>query len=266
MALPVFKDIHPAHDGGGYSCTNEEPHIHTALIDRYHPKGKTFQRAAAISSGGEIPILVLLSRAEEVIAIDHSYMALGHAYLKCIMLDLFGPKAFLDMITTGDHATATKMFTEAKPLVPTCMHPRLYSFDVSSNKKFWNISLETLTLIHSRLDKLTFVHGDLTDLSHFGVFDVLYISNALEHQGRSRKGPKMDDFRTFVKDDGLVLMTTAKGAKNLEWAGPFPGWETLNTKEENMIGPQWVGQLWDYRILAKRPVCDAPPADLATGV
>lgn len=80
MALPVFKDIHPAYNGGGYACTNEEPHIHTALIDQHHPDGKdgTFQRAAAISSGGEIPILVLLTRAEEVVAIDHSYMALGH--------------------------------------------------------------------------------------------------------------------------------------------------------------------------------------------
>jgi len=256
MNLPKFEDVHPGHNAGGYTSTNEEPRIHTALIEAHHPEG--FQRAAAISSGGEIPILVLLTRAEEVVAIDHSYMALAYAYLKVALLSHMGAVEFHKQMLKKDEPTMLRVQAEAKSLMPLVLRDKVYSHpSILYGSEFWAVPIETLELILSRLDKLTFVHGDLTDLTRYGVFDVLYISNALEHTGRSGKSPKMEDFRTIVKEDGgLVLLTSAKSSTNAKYAGPFDGWEALNATKGNIVGDMWKGQTWDYRLLRK---CPMPP-------
>src|ERR1051326_4607040 len=75
-----FEDRFAGHNGQGYAITNEEPEVWAELLDGLPETASAaadgrlpFRRALSICSGGEVPLLTLLPRVEEVIAVDHNY-------------------------------------------------------------------------------------------------------------------------------------------------------------------------------------------------
>jgi hypothetical protein len=56
-----------------------------------------------------------------------------------------------------------------------------------------------------KLDKVKFLHGDLSDLVERGPFDLLYISNATTHRGRNG-APDLRELSACLKPGGYVLV------------------------------------------------------------
>jgi hypothetical protein len=106
-----YIELH-SHQGVGHVVTNEDPRVHSALLRR--AKVKRVKKAASICSGGEIPLFVLLPRAEEVICVDHSTKALGVAILKCLMLRELGAKKMRDLMISTKRQELPQI---AKPFV-----------------------------------------------------------------------------------------------------------------------------------------------------
>lgn len=94
MDLPKYEDVHPAYTASGYVATNEEPRIHSMLLAPHHH----IERAASIASGGEIPLMVLMARCREVVAVDHSYFALASTMLKAILLQTLGARKLVEVM------------------------------------------------------------------------------------------------------------------------------------------------------------------------
>ena len=214
---PTFIDHHPAFNASGYTITNEEPKMFTKLLDGV----EGIKLAGGICSGGEVPLQVLLPLASEAVyAIDHGLKALAVTYLKAVMLAQLGPKAFKALFVEKVYQDFKKAMTEAhKELLPALAKEIVtdgyyLTFDSTS----FNLSLKRewgdehgpseadLELAFKKLDKLTLIHGDLTDLKDVAPpLDVLYISNACGHSGRSKSYPKPDQFAPLVREDGLML-------------------------------------------------------------
>lgn len=223
MPLPAFADIHAAYNQGfGYGVTNEEPEVLRHLIRREHP----YAKIGAIASSGEVVLFSLLPQAESVIAVDHSYRSLATFWLKVLLLDTHGP-AGTKKILTGPYevlVTAAKNLLSRFPaelvklVQPTAVlydpynpkHkpyiPCLDHWTAEPLRKEWNlVSEEILSQAARKLGDLTLLHGDLSDLSSHGPFDVLYVSNATEHAGRSKHSPTWTDLRPLVREKGIVL-------------------------------------------------------------
>lgn len=91
-----FEEAHPYNIRGAHLCTNEDPRIHSELLRK--AKRQRFKKAASICSGGEIPLLVLLPRCEEVVAVDHALQAILNAVVKTILLCELGVDGFMDLL------------------------------------------------------------------------------------------------------------------------------------------------------------------------
>jgi hypothetical protein len=233
MKLPKFEDKHPKHTAEGYAATNEEPEAHRKLISN-----KRFKRAASIASGGEIPYCVLLSRSDEVVAVDHSYRAIIMCYLKAVLLNTLGPRGMKALFVESSYEDVKAVLLEAAKLMPQVLQdkvnwadkqPYYDYYSESANRRYSVLSisdikylrreafftpLATLEAVVKRLDQVTLVHGDLSDLKLYGGnFDILYASNAMGHTNRDKKYPTFSQFEELVKPDGYILMTTGYGTK-----------------------------------------------------
>ena len=210
---PKFIDVHPQYDSdSGYTSTNETPESFVALLDKHCPD-QTFKRGGGIASGGEIAFFVLLPRCEEVVVIDHSYSSLHAFYLKALWLADRGVKGFRQILN-GEldwQQTVDQTMLEVLKVIPAPKHPNTYLNQVSTRGLWateWDlVSNETLEIALSRLDKLTLVHGDLTDLPQFGKLDLCYVSNAMEHHSRLHRSPRLPAFESLMVEDGVLLYT-----------------------------------------------------------
>lgn len=180
-----FVDHYPTFNASGYAFTNEEPVLFAKALDE---SGRTFQRAASICSGGEVPLQIIAPRVQELIAIDHSYAALAAAMTKALLLRHLGAKDFRNHIMNGAQFSKDLVTTVQKDL-PSVLQQRWRYFDYTAPhfQSYWTLEEAHLQTILDSLDKITFVHGDLNDLPNFGTFDLLYISNAWDHTNRERQ-------------------------------------------------------------------------------
>lgn len=202
---PSFIDLHPTHDVGGYLVTNEAPEIHMELI-----KDLPLGRVASIASGGEIPLLVLLPKAD-VVAVDHSYRALAICYLKACVLDILGPTDTKELFTKKTYGECQSVFDKILPELPDVLRakaPVMEHYNYAATKIEWALaSISQLEQTCRRLNCLSLVHGDLTDIASMGPFDAFYASNALEHSGRQEKGtPTFESFKALIKEHGYLLL------------------------------------------------------------
>lgn len=213
MAEPIqiqFEDVHPSYNVNGFACTNEEPSIHNMLL-----KSRRVKRAGGICSGGEIPLLVFAPRAEEVIAIDHSYRALAVTMFKMIMLNDLGPRAFKSLIFNTETGEFQKKIVQPYyAQLPEAIRAKITQatmisgYDFQELRREWYyVPLKRVAEVLAALGRVKLVHGDLTDLSKFGALDVFYMSNATDHLNRCGKIPKLDDMAPLVKPGGLMLAT-----------------------------------------------------------
>src|SRR3990167_7048574 len=222
MILPKIEDKFPGFNGTAYKVTNEAPEDFIAMLG-----DRTFSRGASICSGGEVPLFVFLPRCDEVIAIDHSIGSLANTYIKAVMLSQLGPKGMLDVLGK----TYKNFMAEAHNIltgnVPEVLQPHVKlawdgnagtewkcnfsHYDMNCLSKEWcKVGVTVLEQVHARLDRLTFVHGDVVlDLPEYGMFDLLYISNAIEHTSRKLYtgyyGLRLPQFEPLVKVGGLLL-------------------------------------------------------------
>jgi hypothetical protein len=215
MITPVFEDTFKTFTANGFSVTNEESAVLKELLGR-----RTFKKTAAICSGGEMLFFLFLPCSKSVVAIDHSYNSLRAAYLKALLLDTLGAKNLHDLLMTGDKDLLAGALNKVakllpKPLVPAEKYkypnyppPPLPDAIRDLRKEWHRISVTTLEKAKSRLKSLAFVHGDLSDVASKGPFDLVYISNALEHVDRTGKNPEVAKVLELVAPGGYLLLTT----------------------------------------------------------
>lgn len=223
-----FLDKYPKFDADGYLLTNEEPALFNKALE-----GQRFERAAGICSGGEVPLFVLLIHADSVIAIDHSYKALTATYIKSLVLAEYGP-AVRQLLNAGYSA-----FLDAARKAVKEVPKELQSFfkldpnAVGSSASYANtidpgtflgivrewgyFSDDILLEASKRINCLTLVHGDLRDLRPWGPFDLVYLSNALEHSDRDRKQPDLENIKPLIKMGGSVLTTSHASSMCAAW-------------------------------------------------
>jgi hypothetical protein len=211
----------------GYAATNEEPLIFNSLLGK-----KKFSLGGGIASGGEIPLFVLLPRCDKVIAIDHSYKALSAIWLKLLLLDKIGPAEMKRTLLEDNYESFIKKLNDVLQHVPesirkyvTLKHsqghpytsPTFSSSDFSDTRREWlKITAKEMQLALNRIDRLTLVHGDLSDLKPYGKFDIFYTSNATGHSNRDGKNPRASDFASYLKPKGLYL-TVAQIYNDNRW-------------------------------------------------
>jgi hypothetical protein len=222
-----FANLHDFDVHTVYHATNEEPALHTQLLTTVSKK--RFQKAASICSGGEIPFFVLLPRCQEVFAVDHSKAVIALAMSKMLILEKLGPKALHQLLLEDRRAKYEDLLLEVKKDLPedlrTC-NTSLGSYKWPEVRREWGlISPATLAKALKHKDRLTFIHGDITDLAQFGPFDIVYLSNALEHMGRTGKAPVLTD---IPMTEGCIMLHTGSASLN-QWKGSNVGgpWDEL---------------------------------------
>ena len=84
-----FKDCNEYKGyNGTYYATNEEPKLFAEFL-----KDVEVNRAAAICSGGEIGLFVLLPKVKrELVLIDHHYETMSFAMMKWLLIQTVGGK------------------------------------------------------------------------------------------------------------------------------------------------------------------------------
>jgi hypothetical protein len=216
--FPNVEDIHPAYAAPGFMVTNEEHEAFAELLG-----DRTFKRGAAICSGGEMTLFLLLPRiSDELIAVDHSYRALGATIVKIQLLLKLGAKACRDLFIKEDNDKELKALAEPiKEALPAPMKAALASADANYQTLFdmshcntlrphwFYAKVEDLERSIANIRKLRLVHSDLRDIAPRGPFDLLYISNALDHPSRDTKTPKIDEFAQLVASKGYMLLTSS---------------------------------------------------------
>lgn len=209
--VPKFVDHHPAYTSSGYTVTNEEPHLFNALL------GKTkVQRAACIASGGEVLLSVILHRANEIVAVDHSYASLSATYEKILLLRKLPTKTALELLREEKYNDLIQQVQRNSKHLPTFQNYARNPIGVytwqSVRREWCRGDFRTRSVSKADIEKMTLVHGDLRDLGElYGAFDLLYASNAMEHSGRDHKSPKLADLAKLLNPGGWLLYT--KGGK-----------------------------------------------------
>lgn len=214
ITVPKFIDQHSGFDAmtGGYVVTNEEPELFNELL-----KGVKVNRAATIASGGEVVLSTILLRAREVVAIDHCYQSLIYLCAKLLILQQLPRHKILTIINNHKNDALAALLQESvkhlpEPLLSKVLSKKLNfltQYHLPSLRKEWRYA-KPVNNISKLLDRLTIVHGDLSDLvPNFGTFDLLYVSNAMEHKNRNNKNPLMSEFVDMLNPGGLLLYTMA---------------------------------------------------------
>src|SRR5581483_3317482 len=126
------EDIHPDFCASGFMVTNEQPEVFAELLG-----DMTFTSAAAICSGGEMLLFLLLPRVtRELIAVDHSYRALGAAIVKAQMLVSLGAKDCRQLFIEKDTKKIQQIAQPFKKALPQPVQDALLKVDNNGNLLF----------------------------------------------------------------------------------------------------------------------------------
>lgn len=231
--LPQFEDKHPGHNAQGYSCTNEEPELMREMLAA---TGRTFERGGAIASSGEVTMFSLLPFCQQMVCIDHSYRSLANFYTKIATLKQIGVTEMLRLMEKNDHATLLQHAEAAyKALLPEPLKaaqpwegvtltaswsspyktPTFSAVDFTDIRREWYFqyrffSDQAFRDLLVKAKDLKLIHGDIMDLAAHGPYDLMYVSNALEHDGRNGK-QKPVDWVPMLRDNALVVVVRASG-------------------------------------------------------
>jgi hypothetical protein len=213
--IPTFEDRHPgfdASDVGGYGVTNEEPDIFRRML-----RGKRFNKVGCISSAGDMLLYTLLSKSKQVVAVDHCYRSLSAAYAKIILFHEYGAEDGKKIIMNDAYGDFVKKIEnlkgafpekvwERKPFLGSNHYNPISSHDwLGCRREVFYTPDSTLRAALKRLDRVTFVHGDFSDIAEDGPFDLLYISNFLGHRDRAGRYPSISVVKDMLKNGGYLL-------------------------------------------------------------
>lgn len=217
LSALAYEDVHPHEWKGYYAVPNEGTSEWADLL-----KGKSLWRAAGICSSGETGFFGILPYVRrELVLIDHSYKSIQVAALKYLLLKEKGALEVQRLCTQKDITELQQAVAAVKNSLPdklrTCfksneggmwLQPKIltnpsdrysynhdrYSFgsadddadyDFLKLRQEWSkIPPKLVQRAVNRLDRVRFIHGDLTDLVKDGPFNLLYLSNALSHPNR----------------------------------------------------------------------------------
>lgn len=289
MTALVYEDVHQHEWKGYYAVPNEDTLSWRELLK----KDKPIYRAAGICSSGEVgffSILPLVRR--ELVLVDHSYRSLQVAALKYLLLKEKGALEARRLLTTAPLDELRQELIALKEHLPeklqTCHDKtgglwlgeriarrdsyRRYSDyeylgfgssefmpadDQRQVRELWlNIPPRIINKAAQKLDRVKFLHGDLSDLVQQGPFGLLYLSNAFSHPSRSSgtgcgynvKESQLDMVHKVVKPGGYVILACNGGFDNrYNPDGPKGnpsyhnrGWTLLDTRYVS----SWSQQLW----------------------
>lgn len=219
--LPVtFKDLNTYNAAySGYQMTNEEPELISKLL-----KGQKFEKGGGICGGGDLLLQVFLPRCKEMVVVDHSYNSLSATWIKMLLLSTLGPRGFLDLIAqnnyTAGQAAIDKLLKDLSTsvaipnMLPQVLEYYYWNWNEVEMKREWKHATEaSLTKSLKRLNKLTIIHGDLSDLPK-GELDFIYLSNAFEHINRDGIKPT-DAVLDALKPGGTILNTVCQTSYQL---------------------------------------------------
>lgn len=257
-----FEDVHEYDGAYFYVVPNEETMLWRELV-----KGLPINRAAGICSSGEVGFFAMLPTVrKELVLVDHSYRSLSIAMLKYLLIREKGWQEAHRLFTSRDLKELRAAFEELKARLPkktedayqrTLESAGEYAYGSTSfvgrnslhvnpllNKE-WNIlPTKLIATASKKFDKVTFLHGDMTDLIAKGPFDLFYISNAIDHQRRASKGSRdswldpddtvkqqfLSEITKVVKPGGYVIAADVKGWR-LDQKDVFEkaGWTDVKT-------------------------------------
>lgn len=250
MKLPTIIETGISFDPKSfYRVTNEEPEHFIEALDKLAPN---VPRAGGICSAGEVPLFVLLPRADEVTVIDHAKGSLAVTLAKCAALTEVGPDEFCALLQ-NDQTKWIDLINGCAAALPPPFRPPitgyynkniLNSCDAPGIWAAWShlVKFNGLAKAVAKLDKLTLIHGDLADLP--GEFDLLYISNALEHTGRSGKAPDCRKLHAQVKKGGYLIMTGGSSGDRAIYDQTSNMWKLVWFKHSART-QNWRYQIWE---------------------
>jgi hypothetical protein len=258
MSALAFEDVHtfPGNDDF-YPVPNESLERWDTLL-----KGLRVSRIAGICSGGEVGFLSLLPRARrELVLVDHSYKSLYFAIVKYLALRKYGAeetyKRLTELTPEGAQALAAEFEAEIPGPLKAVWEQRLgytryrNGADALASRQYevtayWKRQAPAKVVkMCAKLDRVRFVHGDLSDLSRFGKFGLVYLSNALEsnHRTRDRVCSVPAQVAACLRAGGYVLTTHS------EYAGRSRAPADWELVESMAYGDRNAGELrWKYNL------------------
>ena len=248
------EDRHAFHSDSGYNCTNECLLTHREMI-----KDLSIERSAGIASGGEVLFGVLLPFTRgEVIGVDHSYKAILLTHLKAILLNTHGAQGVIDtfskpfrkaidnLLKLSDQLPdslrpiAQKDLTTRSAVYENSYTPALSIGDMRYIVSSWkSLPEEIWKKGADRLQDLTLLHGDLTDIP--GEVDLLYTSNALTgFNDRNGKVLEVPAIKSLVKVGSHMLATSIGRCMKEDW---------IKVSEKKATSPHRM--TWTHQLLRK---------------
>lgn len=270
---PKFIDLMPNSPNGPtgwvYECTNEDLPTLRSLTSTAVRGGwflRRVKKVGSIASGGEVPLTVLLPAVKgELIAVDHSLGSLAWAFFKVHLLQRFPTTTeFKKWLKDVDEAEFTKVFKEVIATLPFSAPNYLVGWGMSSNlehirNQWLSTPAALLSKARERLDLITFIHGDITDIAPYGPFDLLYVSNALAHvTSKTNQEHTGDAIKPLLTARGKVIathdLTPVLGPPQ---ANKLTTWDSIKYVRVTNPTTRWGNITWNYNLYQK-PSAQAP--------
>src|SRR6266487_1190780 len=215
-----FEDLNTYDGKTTYTMSNESLEGWGEVL-----KDISVERAAAICSGGEVAFFSILPHVqEELQLIDHCYSSLYFAIGKYKIIEDLGPKKSLKLLSTYSGSTneVPTLISKANEGLPT-LYGRFKESKFCYTHTMWEwISQKEVDEFSENKEKISFLHGDLSDLIDRGPFDLVYISNALDYKTRKNVYVDPATIERIVKPGGFIAhsyLSTNKANK--------AGWKTV---------------------------------------
>jgi hypothetical protein len=261
--LPEFEDVAPEYTTFGYWITNEEPELVREML-----AGVRIKKGAAIASSGDMALFAVLPRiSKQLVLVDHSYQSLVACFSKMALLERFGVDGVRDLFINKPVAEVKAAFSSVKDALPPTLKvppkeskmlgqgertfyqycsyggvdPYEFTGGTEGLRKEWHYGPRAaLRSSVKKLDKVKMVHGDLADISKYGPFDFLYLSNAMEHTGRSGR-ISSTLVESLVRRGGLALVARSGSGYSYPSNPISSDWEEI--KQERGFRSSWTYSL-----------------------
>lgn len=241
MSSLAYEDVNEFDPRWPFSTTNEDVTLWQEIL-----KDVDIHDAAAICSGGEIGLFLLLPRiSSRLVLVDHSYESLYYALVKYILLkerdsgEVYS--LFTDRLKTSELGSAVGAISHLLPAKVSLKYESIMERHLEISRVWMKIPESNVSQAKEKLDQVKFIHGDMSDLQREEPFGFFYISNALEHEDRNRTKPDIAAIQSVVRPGGFILCSSGSFAPKLPQA-----WELVEQRKDPNTTYGWMLNL--YRI------------------